>query len=179
MKKKIVGTYISLGLSVGLTGLSSVPAQAASYCSGTSYSGMCYTTLLSDQSSVVVESIPLSNTSMVDATMTCVFGQVITKTMTATSPSGVSAPASIKAGILASVDATVSLPLAMSISQSGAQANPVAAQYFVQPGQNVSCNRVYTEVTATVRVTSYSGSGVSVVGTYATKIPSGVRVENR
>ena len=179
MTTNLLRTSVSVGLSVVVAGLLSAPAQAATSCSGTSYAGTCYTTLASGETSSVVESIPISNTSDLDAVVSCAFSQTVTKTMTAVGPSGLPAPAPLRAGIFAGVQATVGLPLATSISQTGPQAAPGSAAFSLPSGRSVSCDRLYREVTATVEVRSHSGSASSKVGTYRTTIPSSLWVESR
>lgn len=179
MTTNLLRTSVSVGLSVVVAGLLAAPAQAATSCSGTSYAATCYTTLVAGETSSVVESVPISNTSDVDVMVSCAFSLTVTKTMTAVGPSGLPAPAPLRAGIFASVQATVGLPLATSISQPGSQAAPGTAAFALPSGRSVSCDRLYREVTATVEVSSHSGTASSRVGAYRTTIPSSLWVENR
>ena len=171
-----VAVGASLLLSLGMAASPEVPAAERVSCSGSTFSGMCYTTLVSSVSSAVVASSPIDNSSSYEVEIGCASSSTISKTMTAVDQSGVSAPASMAEGIRAAVQESVDIPLELSI-RSTAQLPPEATAFTLAPGQAVSCDVVYTEVTATVTVTTYSGSTAARVGTYRAAIPSSISFE--
>lgn len=170
--RKLLGALVALLVAAGLGVAAAAPAQAATYCQGSTYSGYCYKTTSVTRTSKLVESIVIRNSSKVTVNANCQFTKSLTYTQSVTASAGGSVTASVKAGVLASVEGTVSYNVDASISQSASSATSAGGTFTLKPGQAVTCNRYYYTADAKVTMTSYSGGKVISTKTYTTKIPS-------
>lgn len=146
---------LAAALTVGLGGLTAIPASAATKCEGGTTAGRCITTSNPVYRSTVVESVPLINASKTKTvTMSCGFSQTITRTW------GVSATlsAEVKAKVWGVVEATVGGSQTASLSQTASAATTAGGSVTLKPGESVTCQRIYGYYTMTTVISTWTAS---------------------
>lgn len=172
MKNKFLKTAaITGGTAALMLGLPAT-AHAAERCEGSTYSGRCVEVTYSNETSTVVENIPVENAHSVDTEFNCAFTQSQTQTMS----SGVSLSSSVSASVVALASVEVSGTLSQTLTQSATQATTAGGTFTLSPGQTANCQRTANAVVVNVDVEEW-GPGANSYSTTAT-IPSsfGVRV---
>lgn len=179
MKRFILSVFSALAMMLG-TGLAAMPAQAASHCVGSSYSGYCYTVVKSSTTTTVVERVPVSNihkSKTINAN--CGFSKTLSESQSIKNEAGVEVSAGIKAGVFASIDATVKATVSTELSQSASRATSAGGSFKLKPGEKVTCERTYSKVNARVKRVAYTGKKTTTTY-YNAVVPSsfGVRFAN-
>lgn len=155
---------LALGAAVTLPGT----ASAATNCQGGTSSSRCVTTTNVAAAEVVLDQVPLTNSSPYVATMSCSFSGTVTATLT----TSVTVSAGITAQIPLAVEATAGVSASVEVSATASATTTAAGSVELQPGQSVTCQRVATVYTTTVRSFSSNGSSILDDQTFTAQVPS-------
>lgn len=165
-----LATAALLGTMVAISG----PASATSGCMRVKPKPDGYITCFNVTSmsyhSVRVEAVPVRNYSKVRIHASCKFTTTVSRGFEA----GLSYTASAKATIVKLVDLGGSWTAHLNLSMTAQTATEVAGDFYLNPGQSVTCIRTYGYVTATV--SSYDrwdvGAQIRNRRTTTVKVPS-------
>ena len=172
MKRIAMATIVALAVPATL--LMPVAAHASTEkCdpNSGSYSGACYTMSTYVKHVTVVQTVPLQNTSKITIKAHCSFTDTITESLHASA----SVTASAKATIFGAVEVGVSETVSLSVSQTASAATSAGGSFTLKPGQTVTCERIYSNVTTSVVESDYAGSKITTKK-YTVTVPSSLGV---
>ncbi len=167
--RRFSGAVAMAGLAMAIVSVSAAPADAATRrCKQQSESVIrCWTAnSVPTQKAELVEQVSFTNRRKKRFHASCAFEKSITRTVAA----GVSLSVSAKASIFKVVEAEATVGVTASVEQSEQTATKLAADFWVSPGERVTCKRIYRYLRTEIKETSVSGSSVST-RTFSVNVP--------
>lgn len=173
--KSLARAGAAAALALGSVVAVGSPANAASQCWGSTYSGRCIATSNIVYHSTVVETVPLTNKSKYTATMNCGF----TTTVSRSYSNSVSLTASLKASVWGVAEASISGTQQITLTQTASQATTAGGSVKLPPGGKVICQRVYGYYTMKTVINEW-GPGAAATKTLTSTVPYsfGVTIRN-